>query len=484
MQHVDFDQLQRLGVRHLDQYFGLWAIEEHRFSAMVERISRMDLTQHVQANSPTFAASRGARSSSVSGQIAVIEINGAITKYGSSLGDENGAVGIRRLIRSAAADPDVDAIMLKIDSPGGSVAGIADVAADVRAAAGRKPVHAFIEDLGASAAYWIASQADRITANNGTALIGSIGVFSVLYDTSGEAAMRGVKANVVKSTGATHKGGGAWGTDLTGEQIAHWQTIIDETQAMFSQAVSDGRKLSLDAVAKLADGAIHHAATAEQLKLIDGIRTWDQAVSELAAATTRRRGSSGSSNANHDTSAGGASAGDPDPNPAAEPASSQQEDQSMTDQNKTAQAATVQELKAAFPDATSDFREKCLEDGLTMAAAKDRYLDQLRAEKESRDAELEAANKELAELKKDRGGKLPGASAVPEGKSPDDEDAAAGYTDAKAEVQARKQKLIAGGMSPEAAHAKVMRDDPDLRDAYVAEHNKAAKKHPNRKGRD
>ena len=85
----------------------------------------------------------------------------------------------QRLVEQAAEDPVVAAILLRVDSPGGTVAGVSDLAEAVYAARKVKPVSAYISDLGASAAYYIASQAQRLYADS-DALVGSIGVYSVV----------------------------------------------------------------------------------------------------------------------------------------------------------------------------------------------------------------------------------------------------------------------------------------------------------------
>jgi len=115
--------------------------------------------------------------------IAVIPLAGPLMKIDSKFGSTN-TVRVRRALRAALADPDVRGILLHIDdSPGGTMAGTADLAAAVAAANLEKPVWAQIDDMGASAAYWVAAQARRIVAN-ATAELGSIGVVAVLEDSS------------------------------------------------------------------------------------------------------------------------------------------------------------------------------------------------------------------------------------------------------------------------------------------------------------
>ena len=90
----------------------------------------------------------------VAGTVAIIDVSGTLTKFETSQ--------IRGQVRAAAANDSVGGILLAIHSPGGSVAGTFDLVSDIRSASGTKPTVAFIEDLGASAAFAIASAADRI----------------------------------------------------------------------------------------------------------------------------------------------------------------------------------------------------------------------------------------------------------------------------------------------------------------------------------
>jgi len=265
---------------NLDQYLGLWAVEESRFLAMFNQVAGMDLLAHVTANqdrAPTAASTR--KATGKSGSIGVIDIQGTMTKAGSSLSMAGSTVLVRQAVRQAADDSDVAAIVLRIDSPGGTVAGTADLAREVARANAKKPVVAFIEDLGASAAYWVASQAGKVIANDKTALIGSIGTFMGLYDLSGAAAMAGVKPVVIRA--GKYKGTGFEGTEITDEQKAYWQERIDQIQVEFSAGIAKGRGLSTEAVDKLADGRIHTAGESVALGLIDGIQTLDETIDQL-----------------------------------------------------------------------------------------------------------------------------------------------------------------------------------------------------------
>jgi signal peptide peptidase SppA len=216
-------------------------------------------------------------------QTAVVKLTGTLMKQQSSLGGNNtSTIAARRAIRSAAADPNVSGILLAIDSPGGTVAGTADLAADVKAASRKKPVIAHIDDLGASAAYWIASQADAVYANTPTALVGSIGTVLSITDSSGAGEKSGVKT-MTFATGPL-KAAGYDGTPITDEQAAYFQGLVDSLQQEFDAAVQRGRRLSDTKLAAVKSGAVYPAAEAQPLGLIDGVQPLEKSLALLTSA--------------------------------------------------------------------------------------------------------------------------------------------------------------------------------------------------------
>ena len=263
----------------LDNYSGFWCIEPTRFSQMIDRVNKMNLAAHIAAQQPRTISLADQRYQSIEGgSIAVIDIQGTMTKAGSSLGG-GGTVEARKAIRQAEEDPTVASIILRFDSPGGTVSGTADLAAEVKAT--KKPIVAFVEDLCCSAAMWVASQCDEIFANNATAMIGSIGTFMGLYDISKALNDEGIKAVVIKA--GEFKGGGFPGMEITDAQQAEWQKQIDAIQEQFTAGIAAGRKLDIDQAKALVTGLTYVATEAMSLKLIDGIKTFDEVVAGLRA---------------------------------------------------------------------------------------------------------------------------------------------------------------------------------------------------------
>jgi len=270
------------------QHFGPWMVEPAWFERAVAAVKAgIYVTYRPRAAEGSESAERPAYRRTADG-IAILSLEGQLTKGESSFGGGTSTVRVRRAIRQAAGDQAVKAIMLLIDSPGGTVAGTAELAADIAAANRTKPVHAHIEDLGASAAYWIGSQAARLTATP-TSLVGSIGTVAVVEDSSGHMSKEGVVVHVI-CTGA-YKGAFTPGAPVKPEHLEYLRGYVNDLNEHFLGGVATGRHLSLDAVRRLADGRIRLAGAAKGLGLLDAVCGQDEAMQDLrsrlsAAQTT------------------------------------------------------------------------------------------------------------------------------------------------------------------------------------------------------
>ena len=208
--------------------------------------------------------------------VAVIAARGPMMKFDSKFGGVN-TVRLRGSLRLANRDADVSSILMQIDSPGGSVAGNQELADEVSASG--KLLNVYIEDLGASCAYWIASQANRIFANTGSALVGSIGVYSVLYDDSKAFDAAGVKA--IPITSGPLKAQGEPGVPVTQDLVDEMQGIVDAMAANFIDAVAAGRDMTKADVKKLATGGVYLADHAKKLGLVDEIASFDSVLAHM-----------------------------------------------------------------------------------------------------------------------------------------------------------------------------------------------------------
>ena len=169
-------------------------------------------------------------------------------------------------VEMANDDPSVDEIEFFVDSPGGTVSGV-QALSDVIAFSA-KPTTAAVSDMAASAAYWLAAQADVVEAN-ASAMVGSIGVYRVMIDSSEAYAEEGLTVHVVKS--GNHKGTGTPGAVITDEELEEEQRLIDHAAGMFVEAVARGRGMSIADVSALATGQTWFAHDAKRLGLIDEV---------------------------------------------------------------------------------------------------------------------------------------------------------------------------------------------------------------------
>jgi protease-4 len=223
------------------------------------------------------AEARDRRPYAMEAHTALIPIAGPISKGDSKFGGTS-TLRTRAALRQAARDPEVHSIVLQVYSPGGHVDGVQDLADDVWRVRQQKPVVAHIEDLGASAAYWVASQANRITAN-ATADVGSIGTMAVLEDSSKRLERLGITVHVV-STGP-YKGVGVEGTAISPEALAYVQARVNAINQHFLASIQRGRRFREEAVALVSDGRVHQAAIAQRLGLLDAVQSLDATLEEL-----------------------------------------------------------------------------------------------------------------------------------------------------------------------------------------------------------
>ena len=218
-------------------------------------------------------------------QIAVIPIDGMITKYSSMVNGMSQPEGtviadVIKALAVAREDPSIAAIVADIDSPGGTVAGGEDIVEAIRLTSERKPVIAFCHDQVCSGAYLIASQCDRIVAS-ANAEIGSIGVFCVIDDRSKQFEASGVRRHVVRS--ASRKGTTVPGIEISEDVLESKQREIGELAEWFITRVAEGRGMSEGDVRKSATGEVWVAGVAMERGLIDAVAGYQETLEALLA---------------------------------------------------------------------------------------------------------------------------------------------------------------------------------------------------------
>lgn len=275
-----------LGRSCATQLLGPWAIEPDLFAKMwgiaQANIHIVNTPKAEKAAEASVEDNRTVKAFKV-GKVGVIPLHGANTKERHSFQSMFGGYSTaeaRNVIRSMAADASIGAIVLHIDSPGGAVSGTGDFADDVHEIAKGKPVLAYVEDLAASAAMWIGSQASHITASP-HALVGSIGVYTTIYDESAAFEKAGVKAIVVKA--GEVKAAGARGVPVDAKALGEIQGRINDINADFVAAVARGRKLDIETVKASNTGGVWMASEAQKRGLIDAIGSFDDVMRRAAA---------------------------------------------------------------------------------------------------------------------------------------------------------------------------------------------------------
>lgn len=183
-------------------------------------------------------------------------------------------------IRSAVADGNVKAIVLRVNSPGGSPAAAQEISIEIEKAQERGiPVIVSMGDLGASAAYYISAPADYIIVNPSTST-GSIGVIWTFENLSGYYKNEGIDYHISKS-GEFKDMGGTW-RGLTDEEKEYADTVVMESYDEFVTQVAEGRNMSRSEVKKLADGRIYTGSKAKELGLVDDFGNLYDAIDKAA----------------------------------------------------------------------------------------------------------------------------------------------------------------------------------------------------------
>lgn len=201
---------------------------------------------------------------SESKSISVVRIEGTIAADDYSGGGYTGSEYAGRKIRSAANDPLVEAIVLRVDSPGGSPAGAQEIIEDIEYAKTKKPLFVSMGDMATSAAYHISSHADRIYANRDT-MTGGIGTIWTFYDVSRSMELEGVEVEVVKS--GEQKDLGSQYRGLTEEEQEYVQKMVDDSFELFINDVVEQRGINRS---DIEEAQLIRGEDAYELGLIDG----------------------------------------------------------------------------------------------------------------------------------------------------------------------------------------------------------------------
>lgn len=260
-----------------------WAITEEKLQVIAEVLDSRLLSQDVAVVQQEIAAANQDRSRArAQGAVAVLPIFGTIAPRMNLLTAASGGASIEGLtkdFRSLMADPNISAIVLDIDSPGGSVEGVDEFASEIFEARGKKKIVAQANYLAASAAYWLGSAASEFVASP-SASVGSIGVFAMHTDYSEAYAKAGVKPTIISA--GKYKTEGNDAQPLSDDARSFVQARVDEFYGMFVKAVARNRGESMKAVKEgYGQGRVLGAQAAKDAGMVDRVATLDETLGRL-----------------------------------------------------------------------------------------------------------------------------------------------------------------------------------------------------------
>lgn len=232
----------------------------------------------LENNQPTeFAVTDG---------VALIGVDGVLAKKMNMFMKISGGSSMQIIgdqIRAAVEDESVKAIILNIDSPGGTVDGTEELAETIFNARGQKPIVSFVDGMMASAAFWIGAAADKIILSGKTNLVGSVGVIAQHIDQSKFNEKQGVKVtNIItgklKDLGTPHK-------ELSEDGLAAIQGEVNQIFSVFISSLARFRNVSEGVILeKLGDAKILVGEQAIDAGVVDGVSTLSTLINELSGS--------------------------------------------------------------------------------------------------------------------------------------------------------------------------------------------------------
>lgn len=276
-----------------------WAILPEKFSVISEmvmlrasggRLTEEDIRERLLA-ADMHAGPRN--SQQTFGTAAVIPVYGVIGRRANLMSSFSGGTSVENLtkkFRAAVADPSVKAIVLDVDSPGGTVDGVDELAAEIYDSRKKKKTVAVANGMAASAAYWIASACDELVVTP-SGSVGSIGVFAAHEDLSKLYETMGVKVSLVSA--GKYKTEGNEYEPLSDDARAEMQSKVDAFYGMFVKAVARGRGASqADVREGFGQGRMVLASNGVKARMVDRVATLDQTLERLGASPASSSGMS------------------------------------------------------------------------------------------------------------------------------------------------------------------------------------------------
>ena len=203
-------------------------------------------------------------------RIGVIDVTGIIS----------GSQHIVNQVKKFRQDKRIRGIVLRIDSPGGSVGPSQEIYDEVlKTRESGKTIYASMGSMAASGGYYIASAAEKIFANPGT-LTGSIGVIMAFTNAKGLMEKIGLQPKIIKA--GKYKDIGSPARDMTKKERNLLQSVVDDVHQQFIEAIASGRGISIEEVTTIADGRIFTGRQANALNLVDELGGLQATIDQLS----------------------------------------------------------------------------------------------------------------------------------------------------------------------------------------------------------
>lgn len=212
------------------------------------------------------------------GDVAILRLTGVLIKGASTHSGACSTQEVRERVKWAQKAPEIHGILLVVDSPGGEVSGVHDLALALKQFAQNKPLVTYIEDYGCSAAYWVACAAPHLFCNP-TATVGGVGAMLAFTDSSQALERAGLRRHII--TTGRHKRIGFPGLPLLPEDKAILRQYVGAIGAMFARFVLQQRRLAEVEAKNVFQGKLYVGEQAVAAGLVDGVMSFDEALQYL-----------------------------------------------------------------------------------------------------------------------------------------------------------------------------------------------------------
>lgn len=265
-------------------YGSIWAIMPEKLQAILDFID-LKATGIITAEEiESITAKAPTKYKNIKGNVAVLPLFGVISQRMNMLTAISGGTSIEQFGASfdaAVSDESIGAIVFDVDSPGGGVYGVQEVAEKIYGARGKKPIVAVTNSLNASAAYWISSAADEIVITP-SGEVGSIGVLAVHTDVSEADKSLGLKRTMVKA--GKYKTEGIPYEPLDKDGLAYIQSRVDDYYEIMTSDIARNRSVTQSKVKSgFGEGRVVGAKQAVEMGMVDRTGTFEQVIKRLAS---------------------------------------------------------------------------------------------------------------------------------------------------------------------------------------------------------